>query len=284
MADESWYFAKGGQQQGPVPAATLRGLIQSGQVGPDDLVWRDGLADWVPARSAPELGDVVAGTGQASAGPGAYPAAAPGYPTGQPPAGAYPGAGYPAPAYPGAPYPAPGGTWAPGQTVGYYAPPDPSFLYAGFWKRFAAAFIDGILLYVAGMAILIPAVLMAGGDIADAFGVQDPQRQQTMPPAVAIAHLAGNLISFVMNWLYFALMESSARQATLGKQALGIIVTDMYGQRISFGRATGRFFAEILSGCTCLVGYIMAGFTEKKQALHDMIASTLVVNRQAVGQ
>ncbi len=80
-----------------------------------------------------------------------------------------------------------------------------------------------------------------------------------------------------MPWLYFALMESSPRQATLGKQALGIMVTDLAGQRISFARATGRFFAKILSGLILWIGYVMAAFTERKQALHDLLASCLVV-------
>ena len=80
-------------------------------------------------------------------------------------------------------------------------------------------------------------------------------------------------------WLYFALMESSSKQATLGKMALGIIVTDLNGNRLSFGRATGRYFGKIISGAILMIGYIMAGFTEKKQALHDIIAGCLVVNR-----
>jgi uncharacterized RDD family membrane protein YckC len=81
----------------------------------------------------------------------------------------------------------------------------------------------------------------------------------------------------VAGWLYFAMMESSNKMATLGKMAIGIKVTDLNGNRISFGRATGRYFAKILSGMILMIGYIMAGFTEKKQALHDMIASCLVV-------
>ena len=73
-------------------------------------------------------------------------------------------------------------------------------------------------------------------------------------------------------------MESSAKQATLGKLALAIKVTDLNGNRISFGRASGRYFAKIISGLIFCIGYIIAGFTEKKQALHDMIANCLVVN------
>jgi uncharacterized RDD family membrane protein YckC len=80
-------------------------------------------------------------------------------------------------------------------------------------------------------------------------------------------------------WLYAALMESSDFQATLGKMAVGIRVTDMDNQRISFGRASGRHFAKWISSLILLIGYIMAGFTDKKQALHDMIANTLVVKK-----
>ncbi len=83
----------------------------------------------------------------------------------------------------------------------------------------------------------------------------------------------------VAAWLYFALMESSSRQATLGKMLVGIMVTDLDGGRISFGRATGRHFAMILSALTCYIGFVMAAFTERKQALHDMIAGTLVVRK-----
>ena len=79
-------------------------------------------------------------------------------------------------------------------------------------------------------------------------------------------------------WLYFALQESSAAQATVGKRALGIRVTDLNGSRLTFGKATGRFFGKAVTGLIPFgIGWIMAGFTERKQALHDMIAGTLVV-------
>ncbi len=88
------------------------------------------------------------------------------------------------------------------------------------------------------------------------------------------------LVGLVLEWLYYSLMESSAWQGTLGKKALGLRVTDLQGNRVSFGRATGRFFARIISSFTLLIGYIMAGFTEKKQALHDIIASCLVIRQE----
>ena len=85
------------------------------------------------------------------------------------------------------------------------------------------------------------------------------------------------LIAFVGVWLYFALMESSAWQATLGKKVLGLYVTDLEGRRLGFGRATGRYFAKAISNFTLLIGYVIAGFTKKKQALHDIIAGCLVL-------
>ena len=84
---------------------------------------------------------------------------------------------------------------------------------------------------------------------------------------------------FVLWWLYFSIMESSPLQATLGKMALSIRVTDTAGQRISFLRATGRTLAKIIYGAILLIGYIMVAFTERKQALHDMMAGTLVVTK-----
>jgi uncharacterized RDD family membrane protein YckC len=84
-------------------------------------------------------------------------------------------------------------------------------------------------------------------------------------------------VILILDWLYFALMESSSKQATLGKQALRIIVTDLEGKRISFGRATGRFFSKIFSIIIIYIGFIMVAFTGKKQGLHDMIVGTLVI-------
>ena len=96
---------------------------------------------------------------------------------------------------------------------------------------------------------------------------------------VSLLPIVGIIFNIVGVWLYFALQESSERQATLGKRALNIYVTDMQGLRISFGHATGRHFAKIISGFILCIGYMMAGFTQNKQALHDIIAGTLVKRR-----
>ncbi|MEM7556128.1 MAG: RDD family protein [Cyanobacteria bacterium P01_A01_bin.84] len=136
--------------------------------------------------------------------------------------------------------------------------------YANFWKRFAAALIDGIILYIVSYII---------GYI---FGFLYASLLRTTAGLAGIAFILGTVI----NWLYYAKMESSEKQATLGKQALGICVTDSHGERISFGKATGRHFAKFISSIILLIGYIMAAFTEKKQALHDMMAGTLVIDKK----
>lgn len=93
-----------------------------------------------------------------------------------------------------------------------------------------------------------------------------------------------NLGALTLNWLYYTLQESSGAQATLGKRALGIKVVDENGEKIGFGRATGRYFAKIPSSLILGVGFLMAGFTQRKQGLHDMMAGTLVVQRSVDAQ
>ena len=94
--------------------------------------------------------------------------------------------------------------------------------------------------------------------------------------AVGGVVIGGYALAFISNWLYFALMESSRWQGTVGKQAFKLIVTDEHGERISFGRATGRYFAKLLSSVILMFGYFMVGWTQRKRGLHDMIAGTLV--------
>jgi uncharacterized RDD family membrane protein YckC len=128
--------------------------------------------------------------------------------------------------------------------------------YAGFWRRVAAALIDGILV---GVVSWIVTLIFSG--ISDG------------------AEVTAQILVLIAAYGYYAGMESSSYQATVGKIALGIQVTDLNGNRISFGRALGRNLAEILSALILGIGYIMVAFTAKKQGLHDMIAGTLVVKK-----
>jgi uncharacterized RDD family membrane protein YckC len=152
--------------------------------------------------------------------------------------------------------------------------------YAGFWKRFLAHLIDSIVLGIGQAILIVPVILfvgvgMSGMESSEGF---DPE-SEIMMALIAGPLLMVIVISVVASWLYSALMEASKLQATLGKLALGIKVTDLTGNKISFGRASGRYFAKIVSSMILMIGYIMAGFTQQKQALHDIIASCLVVNK-----
>lgn len=140
-------------------------------------------------------------------------------------------------------------------------------VYAGFWKRFAAAIIDYVIL----VALSALVGWVAGNFYGATAGAPDEKTAEAI----------GSVVGVIVWWIYYASLESSARQATPGKRALGIKVVDQQGGRISFGRATGRHFAKFVSGLILMIGYLMAGFTAKKQALHDMMAGCLVVNRDA---
>ncbi|GAA0892223.1 RDD family protein [Fulvivirga kasyanovii] len=153
--------------------------------------------------------------------------------------------------------------------------------YAGFWLRFVAYILDAIILSIAYWIIISPLLGLFGLGTFNSFssGTMTEEEMMGMASIFSGSIVIIQIISIVLYWLYFALMESSSKQATIGKMALGIVVTDMHGNRINFGQATGRYFGKIISSIILLIGYIMAGFTEKKQALHDMLAGTLVVKK-----
>jgi len=171
-------------------------------------------------------------------------------------------------------------------------PPDPAIQmppaqlkpvsYAGFWKRFLAYLIDNIIISILAFVILLPllaAIGLAGAGMVSA--VEDNPDASVLIGSIGLligAYLFFILIVFVAKWVYFALMESK-KGATLGKMALGIKVTDLSGNRISFGKATGRHFGKILSSLIFCIGYLMVAFTQQKQGLHDLMAGTLVVNK-----
>jgi uncharacterized RDD family membrane protein YckC len=134
--------------------------------------------------------------------------------------------------------------------------------FAEFRRRFVAALIDGIIVGLPCAALVCG--LFTLGSTPD--GSDEGQ----------LAAFVGWLATTLAGWLYFAFLESGRSQATLGKQALGIIVTDLEGRRISFRRATGRYFGKMLSSVFFL-GYLLIFFTQKRQALHDLLAGTLVI-------
>ncbi len=177
------------------------------------------------------------------------------------------------------------------------APPPPSYpvpypvaapttAYAGFWLRFVAYIIDALILGIPLAFVVISS--LAGSGLLRSGGTFPPETPDALVRFLGMGWIFRiALAAIVLEWLYYAVMESSAWQATLGKKALGIYATDLSGARISFGRASGRFFGMILFRITPLIGVLLffpidcicAGLTEKKQALHDMMAGCLVLRK-----
>jgi uncharacterized RDD family membrane protein YckC len=157
--------------------------------------------------------------------------------------------------------------------------------YAGFWLRFVAAIIDYVLL---GIPLGVMFFLLVAKTLPTLIRMQgrNPNPMELMftlgPRMIAVMAM-----SLVIGWLYWAGLQASSWQATLGKKALGLYVTDLSGHRVTFGKASGRFFAgrgiaaivPSIGGLYFIVSCILAGITEKKQALHDIIAGTLVLRK-----
>lgn len=148
--------------------------------------------------------------------------------------------------------------------------------YAGFWIRFIA-YIIGVLEFI----MILPLLGLFGLKVFELstlrdLGNADPE---LLVPLIASAITGLSLTVLLITWFYYALLQSGARQATVGKMALGLKVTDVNGDRLTFARASLRYFSKILSGLFMMIGYVMAGFTPKKQALHDYIANTYVVRK-----
>ena len=259
-----WYYSDAQRQQhGPVTPGDLAAMHTKGQLPPDTLVWREGMSEWKPWREM--IREVVVGGLPDDPRAEALVKAAEAVPDD----GAY------------RPYavaePSP------------YAPPQARVdtsaaviagghvVYAGFWKRVAAYFIDYFVVTAITYALMIPVGIVAGVGIGASATSDDP-----FASGLGIAFLGLiYLISFTIPVLYFAWMHASGHQATLGKMAVGIKLVRTDGERVSFWRAFGRLFATILSSLILMIGYIMAGFTERKQALHDMVCDTLVVDKWA---
>jgi uncharacterized RDD family membrane protein YckC len=169
---------------------------------------------------------------------------------------------------------APARAYAAAPAVAYAAVP--TSRYGGFWIRFLAHLIDQVIRgSVAAplcFIIVLPVILRV---------MNEAERNQEPSPEMIGAILGSVFIYLVLafagQWLYEALLTSSAWQGTVGKRVLQLKVTDETGNRIGFGRATGRFFAKFLSSVFFCIGFIMVGLTDRKRGLHDMLAATLVM-------
>lgn len=257
-----WYYAdRNRQRQGPVEAAELAALFRRNEIGLDSLVWRAGLEQWQALRDfTGELGLLPA----AAAAPTPAPVATPPDAPATTPALLDAGRGEVAAAE----------TTAPVQAAAVHAPTtsaatllevstDADIVYAGFWKRVAASVIDVFAIGLP-LALVLGLVNMAMG------GSEDP-----LDPT-------WNAISVVATALVYAAFHSSASfMATPGKLAIGIKVVRGDGEKIGYLRGVARYFASILSALLLCIGYLMAAFTQRKQALHDLICDTVVVDKWA---
>jgi uncharacterized RDD family membrane protein YckC len=253
-----WYYAAGGQRQGPVSEDDFQKLARDGVIKPDTLVWKSGMADWRPYAA------VVA----APPSPGG----APGDPDTE--VCAVSGKRYPRREM--VQYE---GKWISAEHRDEFfqrlregvAQPG-QYNYAGFGIRFAAKFVDGILLGVTSVAVNM-SISKALFGFPNYFGtalmrVTPHQRLVfqaiTFPTGIAIA--IAYACFFISRW-----------DATPGKMAAGLKLIRSDGSKLSIGRIVGRYFAEWLSGMILFIGYFMVLFDDQRRALHDRICDTRVI-------
>ena len=240
-----WYYAENNQRRGPVAEPEFDELVRTGRIRPDTQVWREGWPDWRPFS---ETGAVLTTPDGAAAARCAE-------------------CSRPFPTTEMVQYQ---DSWVcPDckpvffQKVKEGIEPRREMHYGGFWIRFVAKFIDGVILGVPGYALQ--------------FGAAALFQDQSM---AVIGMLVGWLISFSLQVAYSTWMNGKFG-ATVGKMACGLRIVTPNGGKITYGLACGRYFAEIVSAITFYIGYIMAGFDEEKRALHDRICNTRVIRSRA---
>lgn len=247
----SWYYVVGSERKGPVSEADLDALFRKGAITAETLVWSAGLDNWKSYRAARQ--EI----------PAAPPAAGPGLVT-------CAISGRQVPSDSAIPI---DGAWVSAefkeqalQRIREGIPLGATKRYAGFWIRFVAIFIDGIVLNICStpiMFILGMLLSMAG------------MESQTLQVLIFIFTM---LLGFVLAAAYEIVLVAKTG-ATIGKMACGLKITDAEGKPIGYGKSTGRYFAKLLSYIIFLIGYIMAAFDDEKRALHDRLCETRVVHK-----
>ncbi|GGD48745.1 Uncharacterized membrane protein YckC, RDD family [Pseudoxanthomonas indica] len=249
-----WYYAKADERLGPVDAQDLQARLESGELNGDTLVWREGMAQWQPARelatelafNAPDSATLGIEAEPATASPAASPYAAPQAATYEP----------------------------------FVVSHEGDVVYAGFLKRFAASAIDNMVLSVVSMILLFGGMALLG------FGTAFTPESYARGIFGAGLPLLLILLIYGIQALYYSWMTASDSHATLGKMAVGIKVVRSNGEGLSLGRSFGRWAAFFgLAMVTCnvalLVSAFMSGLTARKQGLHDMMVDSLVVDKWA---
>jgi len=256
-----WYYAVNGQRMGPVSETEFEKLVQNGTIKADTLVWRQGFANWqaystVAPAAAAASGDAAGGTGEETEICAV---------SGQ--------------RYPKSQMIQYEGKWISAEhrdeffqrlREGVTLPGH--FVYGGFWRRFLAKFVDGIILWVcsAGFNMLLALIFFHSANFLrpDMRGVQLP---------ALFAYQGLSMLIGIAIGLTYAIFFIRRFDATPGKMAMGLKLARPDGSSLTTGRIVGRHFAEWLSGMLLAIGYIMAGFDEEKRALHDRICDTRVI-------
>ena len=254
-----WHFESEGQAVGPVSPEEIQNYINTGRVTAETRVWRAGFSDWMPAGQT----ELAAAFQRPAAPP---PIGAPAYspPSYSPQPSYSPPPNYsPPPSYAPAPPMYPGavpqdGTYGGGQ-------------FAGFWIRFGAYLIDSIII---GVVVVVLSAVIGGVIGVIAAGSHDQDEQAAMLGMMVIFIY---VMEFIIIGAYFTAFTASRWQATPGKRLVGIHVVRADGQRVGAGLAFGRWLSYIISSIILYIGFIMIGFTDQKQGLHDMICGTRVV-------
>lgn len=253
MADQ-WYVGRNGQKAGPYTTEQIRQMAVAGQLVPSDLLWKQGLENWVPLTQVKGL---LPASGGGTLPPLDLPAS--------PPPGEFAfldrAAAPPRAAADWNPYQAgDGGLGQPTTGGGAIA-------YADFLPRVGAYLLDGLFCGVLGLILQVGLAMM--------FGLVSGGEEGAMAAGSGL----GSLLTLLLTLFYFVGYETSDKQGTWGKQIVGIKVTDLHGRRISTGQAVGRFFAKIITNLTCGIGYLLPLFTDRKQTLHDLICGCLALKK-----
>lgn len=287
MSDDAiWYYSNAAKQpNGPVGIAQLKEAMHAPGWYERALIWRDGWPQWRPWKEvAAELGIPLPVHAEVTAPPPSRPAPPAPAPAPRPQASPlaateiYPA---PTPVAPAPPRPPVSGQRpaAPSAPAGLpESIPESEMVYAGFWRRFFAIIIDGTLLSF----ILVPILAIGAAFLMPMMMTASSNGEPSMGAMFGLFALYGSL--FLIGALYFVVFERSASGATLGKRMVGIRVVDKEGRRIGFGRSLGRQLGRILSAMPLYAGYLMAAFTGRKQALHDFVAGTLVIDKATRSQ
>jgi uncharacterized RDD family membrane protein YckC len=249
-----WYYSNKGQRLGPVSQAEFDQRVHDGVITAETLVWRDGMPEWRPYSSV------------------------------------FPGGGTPAApdtqicAVSGKRYPTREmvqyeGKWISAEHRDEYfqrlregIPQPGQFIYAGFWVRFVAKFLDAIIIGVisAGINMLVAFLVFGSpnyfGRAIMRYSAHDRLVYQSITFPLGVGLAIAYACFFILRW-----------DATPGKMALGLKLVRSNGERLSAGRIAGRYFSEWLSALTLCIGYIMVAFDDEKRALHDRICDTRVI-------